>query len=407
MQNLKKEILKAERQQGKKLLSHRRKFNRLLLTGGMFDDKTILEGHSAHVSCVAFSPDSSLVASGSMDSTVKIWNANTGECIRTLEGHPFQVWSVAFSPDGKTLASGGAPDLHEESEYYPEESAKLNLWNVETGELKTTLYVDNPINVVSFSPDGSMLAAGTYKEVNIWSLKANGDVDEFQKTLSHSGIVKDISFSPDSAVLASTNNDFRTGIHHVNIWNIARGECMHTLIHANAVDNVSFSPDGSKVASGSWHRSWRRTVKVWDSTTGREITSFLIESDADGSCHVAFSPDGQFLATGAKYIELWDVDTEFLSSERLRASYRDVGSSKVITWSPDGKKIAGTYGWQVHIHHDMAKERRRRQLKLMLALKNAKTNKHDRQGNLKDDALSQQLYDIRGVREKIGKYVPY
>ena len=384
MQDLKKEILKAERQEGKKLLSHRRKFNRLLM-GGMFDDKTILEGHTAHVNCVAFSPDSSLVASGSIDSTVKIWNAFTGECIKTLEGHPFQVWSVAFSQDGKTLASGGAPDLDEDSEYYPEESAKLNLWDVETGELKNTLYIDNPINVVSFSPNGSMLAAGTYKEVVIWSLKANGDVDEFMKTLSHSGVVDDISFSPDSSMFATTKSDYRTGNHHVKIWNIARGECIHTLQVHDSVSSVSFSPDGSKVASGSGHT----TVKVWDSTTGREITSLSIEGDAFSSCHVAFSPDGQFLATGAKYIELWDVDTGFLSSTRLRASYRDVGSSKNITWSPDGKKIAGTYGRQVHIHHDMAKERKKRQLELMLALKNAKTNKHDRHGNLKDDDLSQ------------------
>ena len=65
-----------------------------------------LEGHSAAVRSVAFSPDSARLASGSLDKTVKIWDASSGECLQTLEGHSAAVWSVAFSPDSARLASG-------------------------------------------------------------------------------------------------------------------------------------------------------------------------------------------------------------------------------------------------------------------------------------------------------------
>jgi WD40 repeat protein len=57
-------------------------------------------GHSGEVSSVAFSPDGAGVLSGSVDKTIKLWDAATGVLIRTFEGHSGQVTSVAFSPDG-------------------------------------------------------------------------------------------------------------------------------------------------------------------------------------------------------------------------------------------------------------------------------------------------------------------
>src|SRR5258708_34311676 len=75
-----------------------------------------LEGHSGMVTSVAFSPDGGLLASASRDDTIKLWDPQTGEHLRTLEGHSDSVLSVAFSPDGGLLTSASRDqtprDLH-------------------------------------------------------------------------------------------------------------------------------------------------------------------------------------------------------------------------------------------------------------------------------------------------------
>ena len=67
--------------------------------------KTLGE-HSYYISSVAFSPDGTKIVSGSWDETIKIWNANTGQCLKTLEGDLDYVYSVAYSPDSTKIISG-------------------------------------------------------------------------------------------------------------------------------------------------------------------------------------------------------------------------------------------------------------------------------------------------------------
>jgi WD40 repeat protein len=85
-----------------------------------------LRGHSDRVQSVAVSPDGRLLASGSYDNTIKLWDLNTGKLRQTLEGHSNLIQSVAFSPDGRLLASGSRDKT-------------IKLWDPTTGELWQTL----------------------------------------------------------------------------------------------------------------------------------------------------------------------------------------------------------------------------------------------------------------------------
>ena len=98
-------------------------------------------GHSGTVRSVSFSPDGKLLASGSHDKTVKLWDVATGREIRTLEGHSGGVISVSFSPDGKLLASGS-------------EDGTTRLWNAQTGKEVAMFVSFTDGEWVAITPEG-------------------------------------------------------------------------------------------------------------------------------------------------------------------------------------------------------------------------------------------------------------
>ena len=107
--------------------------------------RSIFRGHSSWALAIAFSPDSQLVASGSIASTVRLWDAATGVCRNILNGHSGAVRAVAFSPDGQLVASASV-------------DSTVRLWDAATGSCHTTLeYHSQYSRYLAFSSDGSHL----------------------------------------------------------------------------------------------------------------------------------------------------------------------------------------------------------------------------------------------------------
>jgi WD40 repeat protein len=241
-----------------------------------------LEGHDFTVIDVAFHPDGKHLATASGDTTIKIWNLTTGKEIRTLAGHTHHVERVAYNPDGTSLASSS-------------EDGTVRIWDPSTGNARTT-FRGHRVRVISlaFRPDGRRIASGSGDGiVLIWN-PADGEIEWSLPERAAS-----ISYSADGKYLATACGK------SVKLWESSSGKLLRTFDgHTENVESVAFSPDGKHIASTSWDK----LVKIWGVSAGRELVSFKAHPEWVNA--VAYSPDGKRLATGSedKTIRIWDLD---------------------------------------------------------------------------------------------------
>lgn len=271
--------------------------------------------HDGRVYALAFSPDGKFLASGvggcgPADKPLKLWDAETGELLRMLDVPGDYVNRVVFSPDGKTLVSSGGKDND------------IQLWDTETGALLRTLTGHSDIVFsVAFSPDGKLLATGSWDTtVRLWDVKTGA---LFRTLSGHRGHVMPAVFSPGGKTLASSGDDAT-----IKVWDTATGALVRTLTgHGERVRSVVFSPNGKLLASGSDDAS----VRLWAAETGKLLRKIMpvelplqllapvgkklfgLEFDGHsyGIVSVAFSPDGETLASSSvdPIIKLWNVET--------------------------------------------------------------------------------------------------
>jgi WD40 repeat protein len=250
-----------------------------------------LRGHKDWGRAVAFRPTGVMMASGSADSTIRLWRLEGNKLrIDSLRGHNASVRSLVFSPDGRKLASGS--DDH-----------TVRLWDLENLRVeKIFTGHHNWVWTVAFSPDGRKLASGSLDStVMIWPLTAN---DPPQILRGHRGSVRSIAFNFEkngSRWLASASVDST-----VRLWDLQNLKSEPKIFRQNArVRAVVFSPNNQWLAVGDDDAK----VRVWSlGNLNQPPRDFQGHTGAINA--VAFSPDSQVLASASAdgTAKLWDVD---------------------------------------------------------------------------------------------------
>jgi WD40 repeat protein/tRNA A-37 threonylcarbamoyl transferase component Bud32 len=232
-----------------------------------------LQTSAQGVRSVAWSPNGAMLASGSDDGIVTIWDVRSGEQLGTLGEQERGVRSIAWSPDGSMFASGSDDGI-------------VVVWDVQTGNPVSRMEEHTRgVRSVVWSPDGAQLASGSYDgRVIIWNARTGERVSSLE---GHTRGVRSVAWSPDGARLVSARHDGA-----LTLWDAQSAQQLGSLEgHTESVHSVTWSPDGKQLVSGANDG----TLIVWEVGAGQQVGTLQAHADAIRS--VAWSPDGTRLAT--------------------------------------------------------------------------------------------------------------
>src|SRR5579883_1588110 len=299
-------------------------------------EKRRLTGHTADVMAVAFSPDGKTLASGGFDRTLRLWNSATGKQLKRIEldeagnartfasSSKFRInrgfAAVAFSPDGKTVAAGGRDHT-------------LRLFEATTGnEIRSIQGQFDALDAVVFSSDeGRVWTLGGDRNLRSWESTTGKEV---RVLATSAGLPLCVAFSADGRLAATGCED-----KAARIWDLVTGQQVQRVNTTDVIGALAFAPDGRTLATANrWQQ--RSEVSVWDITTGR--LHHRLPGPAEGGNNtvvaLAFTPDGRTLAgpTHDGIVHFWDLaaGTESLPPLKL-PQHCDLAA-----FSPDGRTLA-------------------------------------------------------------------
>ena len=303
-----------------------------------------LIGHNGPITDIIYSPDGSLIATASLDGSIRLWDATDGSSIRMLDGHRGGVNSIAFSPDGQQIVSGS-------------DDRTAIIWNVTDGSVQRVLssLMESRVVEVEYSPDGSLIALGGNRcvielrrvpsgilsrsivpigcapgspggSVDFWGLEfspdgkrvltgdgrpcCGGEILQWTDTANYTPpeilktgnvVVRDMALSPDGSEIALAF----VGLSDFWLLDAATGIPKAVLSdHVFRVNDVEYSPDGSLLASAANDTG----IGIWRASDGTLLK--MLHEHRMQATSVAFSPDGLNLATGSQEgeIHIWNVE---------------------------------------------------------------------------------------------------
>ena len=294
-----------------------------------------LSGHKDIIVTVAYSPDGNTIVSGGWDGMLHRWDAATGEPLKSFEiytgvlhftrGHGGAITHTTYSPDGKTIATAGA-------------DGTMQWWDAHIGDnIKTFTEYISGSRSITYSPDEKIIAVTAGGKVNLWN--ASG---RHLKTLKghKEGYVAGITFSPDGDILVTGSSD-----KTARLWNVHTGENIEILTgHTGIVYNAIFSPDGDSFITRGGN-----TMRMWNANTREHLKTF--EGDVYGCRWFKYSPDGKIIATRFNdTVRLLDAHTR----ETKKVLIGHTGRIATAVFSPNGDTVV-TYAkddtfrlWDAH-----------------------------------------------------------
>jgi serine/threonine protein kinase/WD40 repeat protein len=295
--------------------------------GGWYRNLHRLHGlleHDGPVSCVVFSPDGTMVLTGSRDGSCRLWKVNSGAPVGSELKHASSVSDVAFSPDGKLFVTATDSEI-------------VRVWDASNGEeARPPIHVGTAAPKIAISARGRLLTAGPGGECRLWDIESGTPVGEPVK--AHVAITA-VACHPTRDQFVTVGDEIQ-----LRFWETSTARPLGDPVQTTGAIAIAFSPDGSRFATGHtasfsarlWDTASRRPVPIPDGAKRQGVSGAFQHKSWVVS--VAFSPDGARLLTGSRdgTSRLWNVRT----GQPIGPPLQHGTAVRDVAFNADGQTVA-------------------------------------------------------------------